>query len=58
VVVDPPLPVTSAVRLFDEYAVTVMPVVDRGQLVGALFRRDLVGRLLLGAGGTQRRGNT
>jgi CBS domain-containing protein len=58
VTVDPALSVTSAARLFDEHAVTVMPVVDRGRLVGALFRRDLVSRLLLGAGGPQPLGET
>jgi CBS domain-containing protein len=47
VAVDPSTRATSAIRLFDEYALNVMPVVDRGRLVGALFRSDLVKRLLL-----------
>jgi CBS domain-containing protein len=47
IAVDPGTPATSAVRLFDEYGVNVMPVVDRGILVGAVFRSDLVRRLLL-----------
>ena len=47
VAVDPATPATSALRLFDEYGVNVMPVVDRGILVGAVFRGDLVKRLLL-----------
>jgi CBS domain-containing protein len=38
---------TSAIRLFDECGVSVMPVVDHGILVGAVFRGDLVKRLLL-----------
>jgi CBS domain-containing protein len=45
--VDPATPATSAVRLFDEYGVNVMPVVDHGVLVGAVFRGDLIKRLLL-----------
>jgi CBS domain-containing protein len=47
VAVDPATPATSAIRLFDEYGVNVMPVVDHGILVGAVFRGDLVKRLLL-----------
>ena len=47
VAVDPATPATSALRLFDEYGVNVMPVVDHGMLVGAAFRSDLVKRLLL-----------
>jgi CBS domain-containing protein len=47
VTVDPSTPVASAVRLFDECAVNVIPVVDHGILVGAVFRSDLVRRLLL-----------
>lgn len=45
--VDPATSATSAVRLFDEYGVNVMPVVDHGVLVGAVFRGDLIKRLLL-----------
>ena len=45
--VDPATSATSAVRLFDEYGVTVMPVVDHGVLVGVAFRGDLIRRLLL-----------
>jgi predicted transcriptional regulator len=44
---DPATPATSAVRLFDEYGVNVMPVVDHGILVGVVFRGDLIRRLLL-----------
>lgn len=47
IAVDPATPTTSALRLFDEYGVNVMPVVDHGMLVGAAFRSDLVKRLLL-----------
>jgi CBS domain-containing protein len=47
VAVDPFTPVTSAIRLFDEYAVNVMAVVDHGILAGAVFRSDLIRRLLL-----------
>jgi CBS domain-containing protein len=47
VAVDPATPATSAIRLFDEYGVNVMPVVDHGILVGAVFRGDLVKSLLL-----------
>jgi predicted transcriptional regulator len=45
--VDPATSATSAVRLFDEYGVNVMPVVDHGVLVGVVFRGDLIRRLLL-----------
>src|SRR5690349_973581 len=44
---EPATPATSAVRLFDEYGVNVMPVVDHGILVGVVFRGDLIRRLLL-----------
>lgn len=47
VAVDPSTSAASAIRLFDEYAVNVIPVVDRGILLGAVFRSDLVRRLLL-----------
>jgi len=47
IAVDPATPATSAIRLFDECGVSVMPVVDHGILVGAVFRGDLVKRLLL-----------
>ena len=47
VAVDPTTSVRSAIRLFDEYGVNVIPVVDHGNLVGAVFRSDLVRRLLL-----------
>jgi CBS domain-containing protein len=46
VTVDPAMSATSAMRLFDEYAVNVLPVVDHGILIGAVFRRDLVQRVL------------
>ena len=40
------VPLLSAVRLLDEYAVNVLPVLDeRHRLVGALFRCDLVKQL-------------
>jgi len=45
--VDPATSATSAVGLFDEYGVNVMPVVDRGVLVGVVFRGDLIKRLLV-----------
>jgi CBS domain-containing protein len=45
-VVDPFTPVTSA-RLFDEHAVNVVAVVDHGLLAGAVFRGDLIRRLML-----------
>jgi CBS domain-containing protein len=45
--VHPTISATSAIRLFDEHAVNVIPVVDRGLLVGAVFRNDLIKRLLL-----------
>jgi len=47
VAVDPATSATSALRLFDEHAVNVLPVIDRGILVGAVFRSDLIKRLLL-----------
>jgi CBS domain-containing protein len=47
VAVDPAAPATSAIGLFDEYGVDVMPVVDQGILVGVIFRSDLIRRLLL-----------
>lgn len=37
----------SVARLFVEYGVNVMPVVDHGVLVGVVFRGDLIKRLLL-----------
>ena len=45
--VDRATPARSAIRLFDEHGVNVMPVVDHGILVGAVFRGDLIKRLLL-----------
>ncbi len=45
-VVDPFTPATSAIRLFDEYAVNVVAVVDHGLLAGAVFRGDVIRRLL------------
>ena len=45
--VDPATSATSAARLFDEYGVNVMPVVEHGVLVGVVFRGDLIRRLLL-----------
>jgi CBS domain-containing protein len=45
--VDAAASATSAARLFAEYGVNVMPVVDHGVLVGAVFRGDLIKRLLL-----------
>jgi CBS domain-containing protein len=47
VVAPPTLTVTAAIRLFDEYAVNVLPLIDDGVLVGALFRGDLLRRLVL-----------
>ena len=44
---DPATSATTVVGLFDEYGVNVMPVVDRGILVGVVFRGDLIRRLLL-----------
>ena len=44
---DPATSAAAAVRLFDEYGVNVMPVVDHGSLVGVVFRGDLIRRLLL-----------
>jgi CBS domain-containing protein len=45
--VDPATPARSAIQLFDEHGVNVMPVFDRGILVGAVFRGDLIKRMLL-----------
>lgn len=47
VAVDPTTPARSAIWLFDEYGLNVVPVVDRGILVGAVFRGELIKRLLL-----------
>ncbi len=47
IVVSPMTAAGAAIRLFDEYAVNILPVVDGGALVGAVFRADLVRRLLL-----------
>jgi len=47
VVVSPTTAAVAAIRLFDEYAVNILPVVDAGALVGAVFRADLVRRLLI-----------
>jgi CBS domain-containing protein len=47
VAVSPPTTALAAIQLFDEHAVNVLPVVDSGALVGAVFRADLVKRLLL-----------
>jgi CBS domain-containing protein len=44
----PTLPVTSAVLLFDDPRVGLLPVVAEGRLVGALSRRDLVKWLPVG----------
>ena len=44
---DPATSATTVVGLFDEHGVNVMPVVDRGILVGVVFRGDLIRRLLL-----------
>ena len=44
--VTPALSAESAIRIFDEEAVNVLPVVYAGRLVGALFRRDLMRRVL------------
>ena len=43
--VSPALSLASAIRLFDEHAVNVLPVVHGGRLMGAVFRNDLVKRL-------------
>src|SRR5262245_32184379 len=40
--VRPELPLVSALHLFDDHSVNVLPVVADGQLMGALFRCDLV----------------
>src|SRR5215831_13811237 len=39
------LPLESALRLFDDHSVNVLPVVADGYLMGALFRCDLVRRI-------------
>ena len=44
--VTPALSAESAITILDEEAVNVLPVVYAGRLVGALFRRDLVRRVL------------
>jgi len=56
--VDPATSATSAVRLFDEYGVGVMPVVDHGVLIGVVFRGDLIKRLLLPYAFTAQRGRS
>ena len=45
--VDAATSATAAARLFAEYGVNVMPVVDHGVLVGVVFRGDAHQRLLL-----------
>jgi CBS-domain-containing membrane protein len=51
VTVVPTTSAVAAIRLFDEYAVNVLPVVDGRQTVlGSVYRRDLV-QSLLRAGG-------
>ncbi len=54
--VDPSASVRSAIRRFDEHGVNVMAVVDRGSLVGAIYRGDLIRHLLLpyAVGGTDK----
>ncbi len=47
IVVSPMTAAVAAIRLFDEYAVNILAVVDGGSLVGAVFRADLVRHLLL-----------
>jgi CBS domain-containing protein len=42
--VSPALSLASAIRLLDDHAVNVLPVVYGGRLVGAVFRSDLVKR--------------
>jgi CBS-domain-containing membrane protein len=47
VTVVPTTSAVAAIRLFDEYAVNVLPVIDGRQTVlGAVYRRDLVQSLL------------
>src|SRR5262249_28998774 len=48
----PALAPESAITILDEEAVNVLPVVYAGRLVGALFRRDLVRRVLQPLSGT------
>jgi CBS domain-containing protein len=43
--VSPALSLAFAIRLLDDHAVNVLPVVYGGRLVGAVFRSDLVKRL-------------
>jgi CBS domain-containing protein len=43
--VSPALSLASAIRLFDDHGVNVLPVVQDGRLMGAVFRSDLVKRL-------------
>ena len=43
--VSPALSLASAIRLFDDHAVNVLPVVHDGRLMGAVFRSDGVKRL-------------
>jgi CBS-domain-containing membrane protein len=50
VTVVPTTSAIAAIRLFDEYAVNVLPVISARQLVvGAMYRRDLVQSLLRAA---------
>jgi len=50
--VTPALSAESAITILDEQAVNVLPVVYAGRLVGALYRRDLVRRVLQPLSGT------
>ena len=50
VTTSPALLVTAAIRLFDEHAVNMLPVIDHGRLVGVVYRGDLVRQLLVGKG--------
>ncbi|HKX01741.1 MAG TPA: CBS domain-containing protein [Methylomirabilota bacterium] len=45
--VDPTTSARAAIRRFDEHGVSVMAVVDRRNLVGAIYRGDLIRHLLL-----------
>jgi CBS domain-containing protein len=56
VVAPPSLTLTAAIRLFDEYAVNVLPVIDDGVLVGGVLRSDLIRRLLLQAPASRSKG--